>query len=61
MDGIRKILRWPVREILLRYVFILKKQALQDYRFAIIQFCLQVPHVKDPASLNKPSIPEILR
>jgi hypothetical protein len=52
------VLRWPVREGLLRYVAILKASALKRYEHELIWKAPQAPHAK--GDWKGPKVPAIL-
>lgn len=53
------VLGWPLRELLLAYVEIMKAEALETYRHAQLVYWVQVPNVKKPG--KPPTVPRILR
>lgn len=59
LDRVDRVLRWPIREALLVYLRRLQDQALEDYRFRRLEFCILAPHKKRPG--KPPEVPEILK
>jgi hypothetical protein len=53
------ILRWPVRDGLLRYVHQLRERARTDYYVSLLCWSVQAPYIKGDAKPPKP--PKILR
>jgi hypothetical protein len=56
---IRQVAAWPLRELLLAYIDILKCQALERYEHDLAVWAQLAPHQKDPPSPPKP--PRILK
>ena len=54
-----QVLRWPLREGLLAYVDVLKKQAREEYKIAVLAWAPQAPYMKEDS--RPPSLPKILR
>lgn len=52
-------MRWPVREGLLRYAYILKERARKAYEIDLLVWAALAPHSKK--QLQPPRAPEILR
>ncbi|CAJ0862069.1 hypothetical protein R77567_01614 [Ralstonia sp. LMG 32965] len=52
-------MQWPVREGLLRYVYMLRERARRDYEFAVLAWAPQAPYTKDKSA--QPKLPEILK
>ncbi|HEX7647395.1 MAG TPA: hypothetical protein VF450_08310 [Noviherbaspirillum sp.] len=53
------MLRWPIREGLLRYVHMLRERARWDYYVSLLAWAPQAPYIKGESKPPKP--PRILR
>lgn len=58
-DRVRERLLWPLRELLLAYLALLKRQAQERYQHDLEVWALLAPHQKKPGS--PPRLPKILR
>jgi hypothetical protein len=56
---IRECLIWPLRDLLLAYVAILKRDALDRYQHDLAVWAMLAPHQKSPGS--PPKTPRILK
>jgi hypothetical protein len=60
-DLIQRILDWPLREFLLRYLHKLRQDALRNYELQVKIWAALVPH-QDPKRRKKaPQLPRILK
>jgi hypothetical protein len=57
--GVRESRLWPLRELLLAYLAILKRDALDRYQHDLEVWAILAPHQKNPGSPPKP--PRILK
>jgi len=51
---------WPIREIFLGYLAILKREAREQYHHDLLVWAVLAPHAKR-GSLKQPSVPTILK
>lgn len=58
-DVARRVMRWPIREGLLRFVHMTKERARRAYEIDVMVWAALAPHGKK--RLDPPRIPEILR
>jgi len=58
-DRVRAVLGWPLREALLRYVHMMKREATIEYRHQVMLWAALAPHGKDKR--KPPRLPKILR
>jgi hypothetical protein len=56
---IRECLVWALRDLLLAYVALLKRDALERYQHDLAVWAMLAPHQKSPGSPPKP--PKILK
>lgn len=52
-------MQWPVRELLLAYIAMLKDSAMERYQSDLQVWATLAPHTKDPGKPPKP--PKILK
>ena len=57
--GIRERLLWPLRDLLLAYIDLLKRDALARYQHDLAVWAMLAPHMKNPGS--PPKLPRILK
>jgi hypothetical protein len=58
-DRVRERLLWPLRELLLAYIAILKRNAEARYEHDVAVWATLAPHQKKPGS--PPRLPRILK
>lgn len=60
-DEIQRLLDWPLRELLLRYLFKLRQDAQRKYELSVKIWAALVPHQEAKKRKKAPQIPRILR
>jgi hypothetical protein len=58
-DRLLIVLNWPLRELLIAYVETLRSAALESFRYDMVLYWLQAPHLKKPR--QPPKVPSILK
>lgn len=58
-DVAQRVMRWPIREGLLRYVYLMKERARRAYETDLMVWAMLAPHQKK--QMQPPRVPEILR
>lgn len=56
---IREVLDWPLREVMLAYVALLKAAALRTYEMELLVWSSLAPHMR--RKTDPPKIPRVLR
>jgi len=55
----REVFLWPLRDLLLAYVAILRREALARFEHDVLIWAILAPHQKNPSTPPKP--PRLLR
>lgn len=56
-----RLAHWPLRELLLAYLELMRKQAREAHTVSLVLWAIQAPYMKDGARQRPPQRPAILR